>query len=531
MSNVAYIYHHDDPDGHTSAAIIYNMLKNSDSSRPDTITCIECDYDAAFDNHMQDDIDMDLYFVDLSFTDQTMHKLINACKNQHVKHVVWIDHHKSSKKYVDEIYDVLTETYKDLKVCTFFSTILSGAGLCYLYYCIDAPFQNCHKYLAIDNSSYHDPTEHFVTVHLQDQDRVIFNDRISIPDFIYHVDNYDRWTKQDPDADAFITGMKLNGYKIQDNDSLNTIFKDNPASWSTSRIIEIGKYCLDYQIQVYEEQKDMISLWSIGSKPIKVAFKTGHGNSWNFLNMLDSGEADVAFLVRWNPNTEKWLYSVYARDDHPIIDCSVIAEQFGGGGHKGAAGFSSSLFLFEHGVLWFCAILNTEFPEIAKMFTLDTVDDTEAKQQDYNRVAISGSDTFPETIIVDKTIFNTIKDAIPEDLYTMFIPSIDMNEEDKIERDKCKYKLYIFYPCDLDMSTIYDMTNDLRNDPDNTRVIFLYGKDQSTDTELKYDNNQQTFINRLMAQYGTVTCTPINDAGLEIGVFFGKVIADKQHNK
>ena len=531
MSNVAYIYHHNDPDGHTSAAIIYNMLNNSDLSRPDTTTCIECDYDAAFDNHMQDDTDIDLYFVDLSFTDQTMHKLINACKNQHVKHVVWIDHHKSSEKYVDEIYDALTETYKDLKVCAFFSTILSGAGLCYLYSVIDVPFQNCREYLTIDNSAaYHDFTEHFVTVGLRNQDRIIFNDCISIPDFIYHVDNYDRWTKLDPDADAFITGMKLMGYKIKDNDSLNTIFKGNPASWSTSRIIEIGRYCLDYQIQVYEEQKDMIGLWSIGSKPIKVAFKTGHGNSWNFLNMLDSGEADIAFLVRWNPNTEKWLYSVYARDNHPIIDCSIIAEQFGGGGHKGAAGFSSELFLFEHGVLWFCAILNTTYPEIAKMFTLDVVDDIEAKQYDYNRVAISGSDTFPDAI-ADRTIFDTIKNAIPEDLYRMFMPSMDMEAEDMIEKDKYKYKLYIFYPCDLDMSTVYDMINDLRNDPDNTRVIFIYGKDQLSDVEFKYDNNQQTFIDRLIAQYGTVTCASINDASLDVGVFFGKVIADKQHNK
>jgi hypothetical protein len=33
----------------------------------------------------------------------------------------------------------------------------------------------------------------------------------------------------------------------------------------------------------------------------------------------------------------KWNFSLY--NDNGLVDCSVIAKQFGGGGHKGAAGF------------------------------------------------------------------------------------------------------------------------------------------------------------------------------------------------
>ena len=33
----------------------------------------------------------------------------------------------------------------------------------------------------------------------------------------------------------------------------------------------------------------------------------------------------------------KWNWSLY--NNNGLVDCSVIAKQFGGGGHKGAAGF------------------------------------------------------------------------------------------------------------------------------------------------------------------------------------------------
>ena len=33
----------------------------------------------------------------------------------------------------------------------------------------------------------------------------------------------------------------------------------------------------------------------------------------------------------------KWNFSLY--NDNGIVDCSLIAKQYGGGGHKGASGF------------------------------------------------------------------------------------------------------------------------------------------------------------------------------------------------
>jgi len=41
---------------------------------------------------------------------------------------------------------------------------------------------------------------------------------------------------------------------------------------------------------------------------------------------------------------KKWSYSVYSTK--PDIDCSAFAKRYGGGGHKGAAGFYSDSLIF-----------------------------------------------------------------------------------------------------------------------------------------------------------------------------------------
>jgi hypothetical protein len=46
---------------------------------------------------------------------------------------------------------------------------------------------------------------------------------------------------------------------------------------------------------------------------------------------------DGAACFHYDGITKLWKFSLY--NDNGLVDCSVIAKQFGGGGHKGAAGF------------------------------------------------------------------------------------------------------------------------------------------------------------------------------------------------
>ena len=64
-------------------------------------------------------------------------------------------------------------------------------------------------------------------------------------------------------------------------------------------------------------------------------------NSWIFGDKVK----EYPVTMVWAFNGEKYSYSIYSID--PSIDCSKIAEKFGGGGHKGAAGFMSTDLLFK----------------------------------------------------------------------------------------------------------------------------------------------------------------------------------------
>ena len=47
----------------------------------------------------------------------------------------------------------------------------------------------------------------------------------------------------------------------------------------------------------------------------------------------------------WAFNGEKYSYTLYSNDKN--VDCSKIAEKYGGGGGRGASGFSSNELLFK----------------------------------------------------------------------------------------------------------------------------------------------------------------------------------------
>ena len=60
-------------------------------------------------------------------------------------------------------------------------------------------------------------------------------------------------------------------------------------------------------------------------------------------------KARVDLFARTTRNETEWTVTLYTSDDDSEIDCSVIAKAFGGGGHKGAAGFRCESLPFGDG--------------------------------------------------------------------------------------------------------------------------------------------------------------------------------------
>ena len=65
------------------------------------------------------------------------------------------------------------------------------------------------------------------------------------------------------------------------------------------------------------------------------------GNSLMFGDKINEYDAVIPFYY----NNGKFTYSIFSNKED--IDCSVIAKSYGGGGHKGAAGWVTSKLIFE----------------------------------------------------------------------------------------------------------------------------------------------------------------------------------------
>lgn len=60
-------------------------------------------------------------------------------------------------------------------------------------------------------------------------------------------------------------------------------------------------------------------------------------------NDFNSVEGEYDLYIGFSFNGESWTYSIRSNKDS--VDCSEIASNYGGGGHKGAAGFRSKELL------------------------------------------------------------------------------------------------------------------------------------------------------------------------------------------
>lgn len=234
-----------------------------------------------------------VYFVDYSFKENTkwiLHKLIKMNCD-----IVWIDHHTSSleleKKHAWNINGIRQEK-------------ISGAGLTYMYL-YDCEFD-------------------------------------ALPYYIKLVSDYDCWINNfDPDTTHFKIGIETEKYDALDNiwkqlsgqvnefTATSTLFKLRDKGVTIKKYIDMdnAQYLKQYG---YETTID-------GHKCLVVNKKT---NSWIFGEKYN----EYSVVMVWVFNGDKYSYNIFSGDK--AIDCSKIAEKFGGGGHKNAAGFSSEKLLF-----------------------------------------------------------------------------------------------------------------------------------------------------------------------------------------
>ena len=310
------IIHHTDMDGICAAQITKEYLTNVIGLLPEEIDYIPYNYEKNYDfNSKIYSKCFHIIFVDLS---PKMEDFENVLLEP-VRRILWIDHHIGSVREVQKSREY-AEWDKILNHLDAYVNI-DGCGTKNVY--------DVTKDYTIPSSP----------VNMKFGD--IFNESS-----IFLVDTYDRWvqTTYKPSADAlnrlfyaseqlFVDSEIVHKvlHKYGDEDIADSTLRDYILTGIRFQEIEQKKNDLRYE----KFHKDYI-LTTPDGKEYRACVIWGSGNSQVFGSHID--EYDVVILAR-KTKSKEWNYSFYSIKDN--IDCSAIAQQFGGAGHRGAAGCST----------------------------------------------------------------------------------------------------------------------------------------------------------------------------------------------
>ena len=281
-------FYHNDLDGKCSAAVVARFEKNYSS-----IDYFEVDY--------RNNLPLDcvangekVYIVDYAISKASAWQL-DCLINEKNCDIVWIDHHTTSVNLENQAGFTWLSSIGGIR-----SEEFSGAALTYMY-----------LYSAgID----------------------------SIPYAVKLVSDYDRWEfKHDPDTTLFKIGIDCVPHDALDGiwlDLLSDIDEDaSGRSPVLLSLLEKGQTIKDYiDIEnTYHRNSYAYETMVGGVKCLAINRKS---NSWIF------GEkyGDYPLVMVYAFDGVLWNFTIYSADTN--IDCSKIAESYGGGGHTGAAGFT-----------------------------------------------------------------------------------------------------------------------------------------------------------------------------------------------
>ena len=170
----------------------------------------------------------------------------------------------------------------------------------------------------------------------------------SIPKWLDYVDDYDRWQKRYvPNTDNLVLGIETanTGFatKIDEEIVFNDDFwKKFMTNECIDNYISIGTYIKAYMDSRHRKELRNCFEYTLDDGTT-ILCKNGYGNSWNFMDEIKKYPA--VCLFSFDGKNGIWYHSVYS-DAESDFDCAKFCQQFGGGGHKHAAGFMNKKAIF-----------------------------------------------------------------------------------------------------------------------------------------------------------------------------------------
>lgn len=237
-----------------------------------------------------------IIIADWSFTEQTVGFLEEAVKRN--LNIIWCDHHESSIQLCTTHYELM-KSVKGIRL-----TKQSGAFLLYQY--------------LYDTKRYSD-----------------------VPYWIRLVSDYDTFRLELEDSKAFNYGILNSGkHDPRYDNSIYELLDSGDKSkidYAMSKHIRHGKQILKF---LWADNRRYLNTNGFECKLNGYSCLACNKTSNSLL--FDSNRNEYDLYCAFAFDGMKWKYSIYST----TLDCSVIAEQYGGGGHMGAAGFSCNELIF-----------------------------------------------------------------------------------------------------------------------------------------------------------------------------------------
>lgn len=278
------IFHHNDLDGIMAGTIAYQYFNEKLNEKIETIMI---NYDKEDETlqpltYKENEI---ICMLDYSLSVENIKNIMKTTKN-----IIWLDHHKTAiEKYKEA--GLTFEGAQDIKN--------SGCMLTWMY----------------------------------------FHPEQEAPEAVKLIEDFDIWkwewkSKTEPfkySAEALPQDPKNIKWKNLLESENEDIVRD---------MIEEGKAITKY-INTKNEQNVLESSYQAHFEGYDCIVINQLEKGSQTFEKFDNGDYEV--LVIWRYNGEKYIVSLYHSQHHKDIDVSEIAKKYGGGGHKGACGFTAKV--------------------------------------------------------------------------------------------------------------------------------------------------------------------------------------------
>lgn len=295
-----YVYYHrGDLDGIGSAALLYYFLNvyfpktnGLDVGEQKYIGVEYGEKEHDFSHIKPDDV---VWVVDFTFEPiEYMHKL-----NEISSALIWVDHHKSS---ILEVNKFPKGTFKG--IMGDLNNSKSAIKLLWEYF---------------------------------------FPYTTNIPEVINYISLFDTWKHEYKDEILnFYFGLETYSNMKYDSPIWQILFEQyltednqNVTSYHINQIKEIGSKIRKY-IQINDRKYAYEHCYEIQFEGLNtLIMNNGNPGSMKFADLYDPKKHQL--ILSYARKKGYWKISIYS--DANGVDCSEIAKKYGGGGHKGAAGF------------------------------------------------------------------------------------------------------------------------------------------------------------------------------------------------